>query len=513
VACLTEFQCTVYADGELSAREVREVDEHLEECVSCRKLVEALRVENRVLVECFQSTDFIEFELEDETLSAPQVQSLGVVRFAAFVLAMSVLLRPVLAVLEELGLPETVNWLVILATYILPGTFRFLDSVVGNAGWIAVSAVLVLGIVLFSRRSVLKSSLLSLLALLTVFSSPSYGIDFRRSDKPVLVPSGETLDDTLVVAGDSVTVDGTITGDLIAFVREVTIRGRVKGNLISLARNVQLEGTVEGSAIGIAQSLDTRGQVAHNIYALAQTADINPEAHINENATLFAAESTIGGTIGKDVFARAGSVNVSSPARIGGRFTARVNRAQNVYIAPGAMIAGKTDIQTPRPAPSKYSTLSFYVWQTIWLTAAFLTGLVLFWVVPALSRVRLDNARQLLETAGAGFLALIAPPAAASVAAITVVGLPLGLIAFSAWIVAAYAAKIVVAGFLGRSLLVKGGDSQPATALILVAGLIPIFIAINLPYIGALINFLLIVLGLGMLVLTSYRTTLTHSAA
>ena len=49
-----------------------EVVEHLETCESCRNLVNALRVESRVLVECFQSTDFIEYELEDETLSAPQ---------------------------------------------------------------------------------------------------------------------------------------------------------------------------------------------------------------------------------------------------------------------------------------------------------------------------------------------------------------------------------------------------------------------------------------------------------
>src|SRR5262249_15235394 len=151
-----------------------------------------------------------------------------------------------------------------------------------------------------------------------------------------------------------------------------------------------------------------------------------------------------------------------------------------------------------------YSSRSFYIWQTIWLTAAFLTGLLLFWLVPGLSRISLATSRELLLSAGVGFLALLAVPAAAIVAAITLIGLPLGLIALGAWIFAAYLAKIVVAGLVGRSLLEKSGDTRPAAALVLLGGLVPIFIAINLPYIGGLLNVFLIVLGLGMLIVHTY---------
>jgi len=74
------------------------------------------------------------------------------------------------------------------------------------------------------------------------------------------------------------------------------------------------------------------------------------------------------------------------------------------------------------------------------------------------------------------------------------------------WLVAIYFAKIVVACFVGRSLLEKS-DTHASTALVLLAGLVPIFIAINLPYVGALVNFLLIILGLGMLVVRAFQTT------
>jgi cytoskeletal protein CcmA (bactofilin family)/predicted anti-sigma-YlaC factor YlaD len=501
VICLTEFQCAQYADGELPAREAHNAAEHLETCAACRELVGVLRTESRVLIESLQTTDFIEFELEDETLSAPQARSLSVARFAAFILAISVLLRPVLASLDVLGIPELLSWLPVTATIIVPVLVRVIDSVLNNAAWIALSTILVLAVFVFSRRAAVTSTILSILALLTVFSSSSYGMDVRRSDKPLTVPAGETVDDTLVVAAESVTIDGTVTGDLIAFAGQVTIRGRVKGNVVSFARRVELEGVVEGSVMGFAQSVETRGQVAHNIYAFGQTVDLRRDARIDENATLFAAQSNVEGTIGKDANVFAGSMNVSAPAHIGGGLTAKVSRTQNAYIAPGVTIGGKTDIQAPQPAPSKYSRLSFYVWQTIWLAAAFIAGLVLFWLVPSLSRARFDNAKDLLVSAGLGCIALIAAPVAAIVAMITLVGLPLGLIGLSAWILGIYLAKIIVAGFLGRSLLTNIGDAQPAIPLVLLAGLVPVFIAINLPFIGGLINFLLIVLGLGTVAL------------
>jgi cytoskeletal protein CcmA (bactofilin family) len=505
LACLTELQCAVYADGELPLHEARDAEEHLKTCAACRDMVAMLRAESRILVDCFQTTDFLEFELEDETLSASQAQQLGAVRFAAFVLAMSVLLRPVLNVFESLGLmPNIVNALTVVIPYVVPSGISLFDSVWNNASWIAVSSILLLGFIVFSKRSALSSSILSILAILTVFSSSSYGLDLRSGDKPVTVPQGETVDDTLVVAGDSLTVDGTVTGDVVAFVRELRIRGTVKGNVVSFARKAIVEGTVQGSVFGFAQSLESRGQIAGNLYGFAQSADIGTDARVEKNAVVFASESEIAGSVGKDANVWTRSLHIAQSSRIDGSLTARVGQPGNTSIAPGARILGRTQIQTPQPAPSRFATVSFYVWQIIWLTAAFLAGLLLFWLFPSLSRTNFSNMRELLIAGGWGFVALVALPIAAVIAAITVIGLPIGLIALVAWCVALYLAKIVIAGFVGRSLLQGKSAGEPTTALALLAGLVPIFIGINIPYLGSLINFFLILLGMGSLVIGAY---------
>jgi anti-sigma factor RsiW len=505
VACLSEFQCCVYADGELPAHEAHQVADHLDTCETCRQIVATLRNESRVLVECLQATDFIDFELEDETLAAPQARSLSLVRFAAFVLAMSALLRPVLDLFDELGFQGILNWLPVAAPSIVPAVISLVDSVWSHAGWIALSAIFVLGLFLFSRRSLVTSSILSMLTLLTVFSSSSYGLDIRGGEKPVTVPSGETVDDTLVVAGNSVTIDGTVTGDLVAFTREVIIRGTVKGSVISFARRVEIEGTVEGSVVGFAESVRARGEVAHNIYAFAKNVNVDAGAQVGENLTMFASESDIDGAIGKDAYAWVGSIGVSDRASIGRNLFARVGRRGSAQVASGATVGGFTDIRNPQPAPSRYVRLSFYVWQIIWLTGSFLSGLALFWMFPALSRASFANTQELLVSAGVGFLTFVALPIAAVLAAITLVGLPLGMIALAGWGVAVYAAKIVVAAFLGQSLLGAGSNPASPTALVLLAGLVPIFIATNLPYIGGVINFLLVLVGLGAIAIGAYR--------
>jgi hypothetical protein len=151
------------------------------------------------------------------------------------------------------------------------------------------------------------------------------------------------------------------------------------------------------------------------------------------------------------------------------------------------------------------------VWQVIWLTGALLTGLVLFWLVPGLSRASFDGTAELLTSAGIGFLALVATPIAAVVAGITLIGLPLGLILFACWLLACYLAKIVVAGFVGRSLLAGSNGAQPV-ALILLVGLALIVIAINIPFVGPLINLFLIMIGLGVIVMKTYRSPRFHPA-
>jgi cytoskeletal protein CcmA (bactofilin family) len=526
VFCLTELKCSIYADGELPEAEAREVTRHLASCGACRRMVDSLRLERSVLTECLQITDFIEFELEDEVLAAPQAHNLSIATFAAFVLAMAVLLRPVFAALEQIQLPLSAstqfNLVIDGVLYGIPAVIASITTFLNIASWVVIAGIACFGLFILFRRSPIISSLVSLLALLTVFSPWSYAIDVRRGEKPVTVPAGETIDDTLVVTGDaSVDIEGTLNGDLIAIGPDVRVKGTVKGNVVSFAQRTEIDGTVEGSVLGTGGFVEVRGHVGHNLYGVAASVGMEPQGRIDGNAVMLVGEATIDGAVNKDLTAysarsigwgpfshsmvsRGGVIQLLSHARIGRNFFAKVDERENAVIDSGAMVGGKSDVQVAPIPPSRYATASFYIWQTIWLVGALVTGLILLRLVPAFSQLHLATGQDLLLAGGMGFVATVATPVAAVIACLTLIGLPLGLMTIGLWAAAVYLSKIIIAVFLGRSLL-AGSNTEPATALMLLCGLLPIFVATNLPFVGGIVNFLLIVLGMGGMALTIYR--------
>ena len=531
MACLDEFTCSVYADGELTEAEASQVAKHLKTCGTCCEMVEALRCESRVLVQCLQDLD----GCDCPAVAAPEGSVASLAKVGAFTIAAATVIRAALGFLGSLELPASLEWLdptrtagqINLAmnaiTYVLLGGGSMVESILNSATLIALNLVALIVAAMLLRRSIAMTAMLSVIVFLALFSSSTYALDIRKSDDGVItVPQDEIIDDTLVVFGDSVNIDGTVNGDLIAFARNVSVRGMVKGNVIGFGQHVTVEGMVQGSILGFGQTVQTRGHVTNNVYGFGQNVGIATGAEVSGNAALFGSETDIGGSIGHDLWAfsgrtdvrgnvlhnvnaYSGRVTVSAPARIVGNLSARVPRNDSVRVEPGATIGGKTNIQVTPPEPNRFATFSFYVRQIIWLAAAFVTGLILFWLFPALTRINLDSARTLLTAAGIGFLAACATPIAAIIICVTLIGLPIGLTTLALWLLGLYLAKIVLAGFLGRALLGGQGEQRPSPALALLAGLVLVLIAVNLPFVGGIINFLLTLLGLGAMIVTVYR--------
>ena len=132
-------------------------------------------------------------------------------------------------------------------------------------------------------------------------------------------------------------------------------------------------------------------------------------------------------------------------------------------------------------------------------------GLLLYWIVPGMRRISLSTSRALLTSGGIGFLAAVAAPIAAIILAITLIGIPVALLLVVLWLLGLYLAKIVIAKCIGSAILGSKNNGLSSTLLPLLLGLVIVIIAVNLPYIGGVLNFLLMITGLGALVMTIYR--------
>ncbi len=90
-------------------------------------------------------------------------------------------------------------------------------------------------------------TLVTLMAL--VLAAPARAFD-SRSGESILIPAGEVIEDDLYLFGNTITIDGTVKGDVIAFGSTITIgqTGVVEGDLMGAGQSVIVNGQVQDDA-------------------------------------------------------------------------------------------------------------------------------------------------------------------------------------------------------------------------------------------------------------------------
>lgn len=541
MSCFPELTYAIYADGELPEAEARQVETHLATCPRCRRLADALRAENQLLAEMVQ-----EAGVEPQGVMARPARPLDILWTALAVLVAAVGLEGLFGWVSEASPPASVEWFNPLSLagqlnlfftalfYFIQEGVTMLQTNLTTVSVLVLGVLLVGGGVYWLRRRPATVAVLITLVLALGLALPGSALEQRKGGT-ITVPSGQTVDDTLIAHGESVNIDGVVTGNLIiTSARHLTIRGTVRGDVICFAQMVDLDGTVGGNVFAFAQWLTLRGRVQQAFHGFIQNFRLEPagrvdtdliafaqqvnlEGTVGRDATLFVAMADVRGTIGRNLTARTNSLTLLAPARVGGDLVVYVEkkREKDVHVDPGATVVGKTDIHvTAERRPSglgRYSQPKFYLQQGLSLAVVFLLGLVLFWLFPALFPGRLDTASEVLRAAGVGFLALVAPPVAALILCIILLGIGLiagvvliaqlfPLLILVLWLLALYLAKVFVGAFLGQALLRPPAGQRAPLAVPLLAGLVIVVVALNVPYLGGLFRFLVWLLGLGIVV-------------
>ena len=527
--CPSELTCSLYVDGVLPPGAAAELEQHLQGCAGCAARVTALRTESLMLRNALQAAE--------ETVAVPAFEqplgALGVLVFGGGAALVAWLAAGVWRSLRDY-VPAALDWvnpfhLGGLWDLFVSGVLFFLHEGTAMIGSVVTSisvasAVALAAFVMFAALKTRRGAPLVWSVLLLVIVMPTLGhaIEIRREAALVNVAAGETIDDTLVLFSESATIDGTVTGDVIAFTRTLTVRGEVMGDVIGVAQSIELEGNVGGTVYGFGRSIDVRSQVTRNVFGFGSDVTIGNGGDVRGNAmlfannavvrgrvgtdvTAFAADLEVSGEVGRDVEVHAQRVRIIAPGRIGGDLRASTGNADNVQIAGVATIGGTTDVQVDEEieerSSSRYLTVSFYIGQVLRVCAAFVVGLLLLWAFPALRTVTLESVGDALKASVLGLAATILLPIVSVIALITIIGIPLGIVGFIAWLLGLYFAKIVVAVLIGRRLFASPSGNVPHHAALLIVGLVLIAITVNLPYVGGILNFVLVMLGLGMLVL------------
>lgn len=287
-----------------------------------------------------------------------------------------------------------------------------------------------------------------------LISRPIKG-DLLIAGGEVLITDEATIGGNVIVAGGNATVRGIVNGDLYIAGGEVQLTGKVGGDLRAHTGRLSLQGSVDGSSKIVAQDLIIGGEArfAQEVRYWTKAGNIEFGGSLDSNTT-----ATFDNSL------RPGYANVDWEKGMKAGFKAfMVLRILSGFLLIGILIAlfGRF-FDTRAGLVRKYAGRSFA------------RGLILLCALPVLS----------------GF------------ALVTVIGIPVGIIGFSAFTVFALSAGAVTAIVAAYEWAQMKNISPTGGKIFIIA--LGIFLLLRLigliPVIGSLANFILAAIALGHVV-------------
>ncbi len=337
----------------------------------------------------------------------------------------------------------------------------------------------------------------------------------------VTIPAGEVREGDLYTAAESIRIHGRLDGDLVAGSNRVLVDGRVDGDVFATGNTVDLRGPIGDSTRVAAQTLTVDTTIDGSLLAAVAQLILADDARVAGGIVAAAARVEIDGTVENGVRLAAGEVVIRGTVDGDANLT-----ADRVDLQPGARITGDLQYRGRTPLSPEAAALVdgevrfeervddeseggtpwgvvIWVLQTL---AALLTGIVVVALFRGVvQRLAGSAAEQTTLSALLGFAAFLLVPAAAGIAMITLVGLPIGVATALLFGVALYAAKLPVAVWIGDRLLSRAGRAGASPYAAMALGVLLLYLLFALPYVGWLFWLGAAWLGLGAMVVSGRR--------
>lgn len=353
-----------------------------------------------------------------------------------------------------------------------------------------------------------------------------------RTGTSVIVPKSESLDDTLYAAGQTVTVDGDVNGDVVCAGQTVVINGNVSGSVLSASNSLMVNGDVAGSVRAVGSSIILNGNVEKNVMAFGATVEQESGKSIGWGMLVGAGSANILGSVGRSLYGAASQATISGnigrnvdlvmdgyqkggaglvitkDARINGdvKYTSRAD----ADIAQGAQIQGEVSRKAPivKEKEAEKGISPFLIsLMIIFLLGAILVGLVASFAFPVLTREITDNMfSRIPASLGWGALATILAPLIAIFLTATLVGIPLALIIMALWFIGLYLSQIFTGILIGRIIFGKRNHTRERSLIwSAIIGVAIAWILFYIPLIGWLLSLLAVFWGIGGIWVTAFR--------
>ena len=152
-------------------------------------------------------------------------------------------------------------------------------------------------------RAGLALSLMLVLVLSTVGSAQAADI---RGGGNANVAKGETINDDLLLGGNTVVMDGTVNGMLLASGTTVTINGTVNGDVVAAGKTIVISqgAVIDGNLFAAGSTIQVMGKITGSIASGSGSLSLAPSASVDRNIYYggYNFDTQKGSTVGKDLF-------------------------------------------------------------------------------------------------------------------------------------------------------------------------------------------------------------------
>ncbi len=374
-------------------------------------------------------------------------------------------------------------------------------------------------------RQMLRS--IVLLSLLFFVTTRVNAVDFKSADS-VIVKKSDTIAQSIVMSGSTVTVEGYIQGDVYCAGKTVVITGVVDGDILCVGQDIRIDGEVKGNVRVVGQSIVITGAVGKNVNVVSQYFSTNPSSQIR-GEVLYGAQTvsisgfaksvsggsqdtSISGNIAGDAQIYGDKLSITDNARIAGKLSYTSQKAAT--IAKTASISGQISHWQPEKVaqsePKKDRQMNSTdpaAWPANALGAVFLNTL-LGLVIVAIWSKKIIEVQQIIHKKGfiasiVGFIALIGAPIVVILLVVTLIGIVVVPFVIVAYFFAAGFGRIVAGILLGKSII-EGFNEKQKDNLYLqtIIGVPILWFMCKAPFVGGIFTFISIIIGLGAVLLS-----------
>jgi cytoskeletal protein CcmA (bactofilin family) len=379
------------------------------------------------------------------------------------------------------------------------------------------------------RRVKMRRGLLAIIfgaSVLITFSTAS-AFDVRTGDN-LVVSEGEVVYEDLFIAGDTVTIDGSVEGDLYAAARTVIIRGSIRDSATVFASTITVTGSIGHGMHAAAGELTIDGSVKGDVVVAGRTVSLGGDAMIVGDVIAAGQKINVSSPIegyilgagrnvsinervrGDAAFA-VGTLTLQENARVGGNlYYVSENEA---IIFPGAEIAGRVMHHVPELREKLKGVFPFVIiagvlGKILSFVMMVVVGLAFVFIAPKwLFRLSETVKRHPGPCAGWGALVLFITPLGIVVSFLTVVGISLAVIVALAYLMALYLSQVVTALLIGRLVLGMKEETAKQGRLFgaFVLGLFLIRLVRFIPGIGIFVWAAVALFGLGAFIVSQMK--------